>query len=184
MAGVDVLSRIMNGVLSGGGLGGIVGSVADGGMARGGVGGVPTGERGGHTMALATLVVVLTHGRGGAQGLQALVDTLHHAGLTRQVNSWIDRGPNLAAQPEELRRAFSAEVLNAVSRETGLREHELLAGLARGLPAFIEKLCPLGRLPRSDAEFPEMPEDDLLDELRRGAAAAKNEAEGRDQRSA
>jgi hypothetical protein len=38
------------------------------------------------------------------------------------------------------------------------------------LPAFVEKLCPRGRLPRSDAEIPEMPEDDLLDELGRGAA--------------
>jgi uncharacterized protein YidB (DUF937 family) len=176
MAGVDVLSRIIRGVLGGGGLAGVVGSVADGAQAAGGIGGVPAGERGDPTMALAALVAILTRGKGGTQGLQALTDTLQHAGLARQVNSWIDRGPNVPARPEDLRRAFSAEVLNAVSRETGLREEELLAGLARGLPAFVEKLCPRGRLPRSDDEFPEMPEDDLLDELGRGAAAA-----GRDQ---
>jgi uncharacterized protein YidB (DUF937 family) len=182
MVGVDVLSRIVNGVLSGGGLGGVVGGMMGGGMTQGGVGGVPVGERGSRTMALAALVVFLTHGRGGAQGLRALVDALHRVGLTRQVNSWIDRGPNAAVQPDELRRAFSGEALNAVSRGTGLREDELLADLARGLPAFVEKLCPLGRLPRSDAEIPEMPEDDLLDELGRGAAA--NEQAGRDQPSA
>jgi uncharacterized protein YidB (DUF937 family) len=171
MAGVDVLSRIISGVLSGGGLGGVMGGMMDGGMTQGGVGGVPTGERGSRTMALAALVAFLTRGKGGAQGLQALVDTMHGAGLTRQVNSWIDRGPKVEIQPDELRRAFSEGALNAVSRETGLREDELLADLARGLPAFVEKLCPQGRLPRSDAEVPEMPEDDLLDELGRGAAS-------------
>jgi uncharacterized protein YidB (DUF937 family) len=169
MAGVDVLSRIMSGVLSGGGIGGVVGGLMGGGMTQGGIGGVPTGERGSPTMALAALIAVLTGGKGGAQGLQMLVDTLRGAGLTRQVNSWIDRGPNAEIQPDDLRRAFSGEMLNVVSRETGLREEELLAGLARGLPAFVEKLCPEGRLPRSDAEIPEMSEDDLLDELGRGA---------------
>jgi uncharacterized protein YidB (DUF937 family) len=171
MAGVDPLSRIMAGLLSGGGLGGVVGGMMDGGRVQGGVGGAPAADGpGSQTMAMMAMIAFLMRGKGGAAGVRALSDTLHEAGLTRYVNSWVDPGPKLEIPPEELRRAFSDTALNAVSRETGLRQEELLASLARALPGFVDRLTPQGRLPGSDADIPEMPEDDLLDELARSAA--------------
>lgn len=182
----DVLTRIMGALLGTGPAAGIPGEAGRtggtptpvppasgfGGAVPGGMGALLGGLEGGgmdpgsvQRLGLLTVVAFLTSGRGGAAGLRAMVERLSEGGLRRQVESWIDQGPMQPVTPEELGRALPEEALHIASRETGLRQDALLATLAEGLPRFVDRLTPRGRLPDTDQELPDMPEEDLLDSL-------------------
>ena len=49
-------------------------------------------------------------------------------------------------------QAIGPEVLDTLSKQTGLSRDELLARLSRELPAAVDKYTPHGRLP-TEAEF-------------------------------
>ena len=66
--------------------------------------------------------------------------------------SWIGTGPNKEVTPSQLERAIGPEVLDTLSKQTGLSRDELLARLSRELPGAVDKYTPQGRLP-TEAEF-------------------------------
>jgi uncharacterized protein YidB (DUF937 family) len=104
-------------------------------------------------VAVTAVLAWLMRGRGGAQGLSALVAQLRDAGLGDQVDSWIAPGANRDLRPEELARAIPPEALDEVEAHTGIAREEVLTELAHGLPAMVDRLSPQGRLPERDAEL-------------------------------
>jgi uncharacterized protein YidB (DUF937 family) len=54
--------------------------------------------------------------------------------------------------PPQLEQAFGSDVLETLSRQTGLSREELLARLSRELPDAVDKYTPQGRIP-AEAEF-------------------------------
>lgn len=149
----------------GGGLGGLLGGLLGGGMlggtgARGG--GLSGGLGGVKGMALMALLAYMMRGQGGARGLSSLTDHLRGAGLGPQVDSWVNDGPNSDITPDELRRAVPAEALDAVARETGQGQDEILSQLSRGLPGMVDRLTPRGRLPDRDEDLPDDEPDNVL----------------------
>ena len=56
-------------------------------------------------------------------------------------------GPNKQLTPAQLEQAIGPEVLDTLSKHTGLTREELLSRLSRELPDAVDKYTPNGRLP-------------------------------------
>ncbi|WP_375459895.1 YidB family protein [uncultured Enterovirga sp.] len=123
---------------TGGGLGGLLGSLGGagaGGSSMGGLGGLLGGLGGA--------------GAGGmlSGGLGELVDRFKQAGHGEAADSWVAPGPNRDIQPQHLEQAIGPDVLATLTQQTGLSREELLARLSKNLPDAVDKYTPDGRLP-------------------------------------
>jgi uncharacterized protein YidB (DUF937 family) len=116
-----------------GGLGGLLG------QQQGGLGGLLGGLGGaGAAGGLGGLL-------GG--GLGELVERFKQAGQGDVADSWVGTGPNRQVAPHELENAIGPDVLEDLTRQTGLSREEILQRLARDLPDAVDKYTPEGRLP-------------------------------------
>jgi uncharacterized protein YidB (DUF937 family) len=96
----------------------------------------------------------LTRSFGGASvggllsgGLGELVERFTQSGHGETAESWVGTGPNKPVTPPQLEQAIGPEVLETLSKQTGLSREELLARLSRELPDAVDKYTPQGRLP-------------------------------------
>jgi uncharacterized protein YidB (DUF937 family) len=85
-------------------------------------------------------------------GLRDLIDSFKSSGQGEIADSWIKTGPNKSVSPQQVEQAISPEVLDTLSRQTGLSQQELLARLSHELPDAVDKYTPEGRLP-TEAEL-------------------------------
>jgi uncharacterized protein YidB (DUF937 family) len=85
-------------------------------------------------------------------GLGELVDRFKQSGQAETAESWVKTGPNKPCTPSQLEQAVGPEVLDTLSKQTGLSHDELLARLSRELPDAVDKFTPQGRLP-TEAEL-------------------------------
>lgn len=114
------------------------------------------GKQGGHEAqtGLGGLLGQLT-GAAGASGvggflsggLGELVERFKQSGQAETVNSWIGTGPNTQVAPSHVEQAIGSDVLDTLSKQTGLSREEILARLSRELPHAVDKYTPDGRLP-------------------------------------
>jgi uncharacterized protein YidB (DUF937 family) len=101
----------------------------------------------------------LTKGLGGASaggilsgGLGELMERFKQSGQADTADSWVKTGPNKPCTPAQLEQALGPEVLDDLSKQTGLSREELLSRLCRELPDAVDKYTPEGRLP-TEADF-------------------------------
>ncbi len=80
-------------------------------------------------------------------GLGELLEQFKQTGQGGTAESWINTGPNKPCTAAELERAIGPEVLETLSRQTGLSRDELVSKLCRELPDAVDKYTPQGRLP-------------------------------------
>ena len=80
-------------------------------------------------------------------GLGELVDRFRQTGHGEVADSWVGRGPNKEIAAPQLEQAIGPDVLETLSRQTGLSREELVARLSRELPDAVDKYTPDGRLP-------------------------------------
>jgi uncharacterized protein YidB (DUF937 family)/uncharacterized membrane protein YeaQ/YmgE (transglycosylase-associated protein family) len=106
------------GTTSGGGLGGLLGSLFAGGAA----GNLLTG------------------------GLGELLKRLQQNGQGDAAKSWVASGPNQSIAPDELARAAGADTLDALVQHSGMPREQVLAELSRSLPGAVDELTPEGRV--------------------------------------
>jgi uncharacterized protein YidB (DUF937 family) len=85
-------------------------------------------------------------------GLGELVDRFKQSGQAETADSWVRTGPNKPCTPSQLEQALGPEILDTLSKQTGLTRDELLARLCRELPDAVDKYTPQGRLP-TEAEL-------------------------------
>jgi uncharacterized protein YidB (DUF937 family) len=85
-------------------------------------------------------------------GLGELVERFKQSGHGEAAESWVRQGPNKQIAPPQLEEAIGPEVLDTLSKQTGLSRQELLARLSRELPDAVDKYTPQGRIPM-EAEF-------------------------------
>ena len=104
------------------GLGGLLGQLSNG-LGAGGVGGLLSG------------------------GLGELVERFKQSGQADTVDSWVNTGPNKQIAPSQVEQAIGPDVLETLSKQTGLSREEILARLSRELPEAVDKYTPQGRLP-------------------------------------
>ena len=62
-------------------------------------------------------------------------------------SSWVKTGPNKQLTPAQLEQAIGPDVLDTLSKQTGLARDDLLSRLCRELPDAVDKYTPQGRLP-------------------------------------
>jgi uncharacterized protein YidB (DUF937 family) len=80
-------------------------------------------------------------------GLGGLVSKLEGAGAGPQVNSWVGTGANQPIAPATVGTALGPDVIAQLSARTGMNQQQILDGLAKMLPQFVNNLTPNGRLP-------------------------------------
>ena len=80
-------------------------------------------------------------------GLGELVERFKQSGHTDTVDSWVSSGPNQQIAPSQVEHAIGSDVLETLSKQTGLSRDEILARLSRELPDAVDKYTPQGRLP-------------------------------------
>jgi uncharacterized protein YidB (DUF937 family) len=85
-------------------------------------------------------------------GLGELLERFKRSGQGATAESWINTGPNKPCTAEQLEQAVGPEVLETLSRQTGLSRDELISRLCRELPDAVDKFTPEGRLP-TEAEL-------------------------------
>ena len=118
---------------------------AQGAAQSGGLAGII--EQLGRSLANATPGGILSGGVG------ELIDRFKQNGHAETAESWVRTGPNKPVTPPQLEQAIGPEVLETLSRQTGLSQQELLARLSRELPDAVDKYTPQGRLP-TETDFP------------------------------
>ena len=128
----------------------------------GGLGrGAPTapGQPGASSTGLGGLLDQLRGSLSGASagsilsgGLSELVDRFKQTGHGDTADSWVGTGANKQLAPAQLEQAIGPEVLETLSKQTGLSREELLTRLSRELPNAVDKYTPEGRLP-TEFEF-------------------------------
>ena len=110
-----------------GGLGGLLGS-----LAQGGLGGLFGGGSAGG---------ILSGGLGG------LLEQFQQNGQGDAVNSWVSPGDNRPIDNQQLSQALGPDVLKELTEKTGLSEQELLSRLSQDLPKAVNDLTPDGTIP-------------------------------------
>jgi uncharacterized protein YidB (DUF937 family) len=80
-------------------------------------------------------------------GLGGLLKQFQQKGFGDTVDSWINTGPNKAAAPGQIAEALGPDVIDALTRRTGLPRDQVVTILSQVLPKAIDQLTPEGRLP-------------------------------------
>jgi uncharacterized protein YidB (DUF937 family) len=117
-----------------------------GGAAGGGGGGLGDLLRGtlGGLLGGAAAGTVLNGGLGG------LLKQFQENGQGDIAHSWIGTGPNKTISEGDLASALGGDTLDTLSNQTGMGREDLLSGLSRQLPRFVDQLTPDGRVPSED----------------------------------
>ena len=80
-------------------------------------------------------------------GLGGLIKQFQQKGLGDVVDSWVSTGRNKNVAPDEISVALGGDVVDELSRHTGLTRDQVVGELARMLPNVVDNLTPDGRLP-------------------------------------
>jgi uncharacterized protein YidB (DUF937 family) len=129
---------------TGGGLDDLLGGILGGGRPGGGAAGGGLGGLLGGLLGGAAAGTALNNGLGG------LIDQLQRGGQGEAARSWVGTGPNKMISQDDLATALGADTLDTLADQTGMDRDEMLAGLSRQLPGFVDRLTPNGRLPTDE----------------------------------
>lgn len=80
-------------------------------------------------------------------GLGGLIKQFQQKGLGDVVDSWVGTGKNKNVAPDQISGALGGDVVDELSRRTGLSRDQVVGELARMLPNVVDNLTPDGRLP-------------------------------------
>lgn len=77
-------------------------------------------------------------------GLGDLIDRFTQAGQGEKAESWVRQGPNQEIAAPDLAQALGPEMIDTLTRQTGLSRDELLARLSNVLPQAVDSSTPDG----------------------------------------
>jgi uncharacterized protein YidB (DUF937 family) len=83
-------------------------------------------------------------------GIGEVIERFRQSGQGDVADSWVAQGPNRPLSERELEQAIGPEVLDDLSRHTGLSRDDLLSRLTRELPEAVDRFTPAGRIPSED----------------------------------
>lgn len=116
-------------------------------------GGLSSGLSGMLSGGLGGLTGMLSQVSGGnagsavSDGLQHLMDRFRQNGLGEKIESWVSTSPNKPISPGEMEQGLGSDMVNWLTKETGMPKDQLLGGLAKYLPEAVDKLTPHGKVP-------------------------------------
>lgn len=79
-------------------------------------------------------------------GVQGLLNQLQSSGYAAQVNSWLGRGPNEPITTDDLSRVVNSDQVRQIADKLGIPADQVLAVLAKVLPATVDHHSPDGTL--------------------------------------
>ena len=79
--------------------------------------------------------------------VKGVVDGMRKSSLGPIVDSWIGKGANEPVSDNKLEHAVGGDLIDELSRRTGLSRTVLLKRLATEVPRLVDDLTPDGRLP-------------------------------------
>ena len=82
-------------------------------------------------------------------GVQGVVSEFEKSGLGATVKSWVGTGPNQAISPDEVHKVLGADLLEQLSKKSGLSVQELAQKLSQVLPQAVDTLTPGGTIPKA-----------------------------------
>ena len=80
-------------------------------------------------------------------GLGGLVKQFQQKGFGDVVDSWVNRGKNQDVSSRQVSDALGSDVVDQLSRRTGLSRDQVINELAKVLPNVVDRMTPDGRLP-------------------------------------
>ena len=80
-------------------------------------------------------------------GLGGLIKQFQQKGFGDTIDTWVNTGANQDISSGEVSDALGRDVVDELSRRTGLSRDEVVEELARMLPSTVDRLTPEGRLP-------------------------------------
>ena len=80
-------------------------------------------------------------------GLGELVEQFRKKGLGDAIDSWVGPGENKNVQTREVSDALGGDMVDELTRRTGLSRDDVLDGLAKVLPGAVDKMTPDNRVP-------------------------------------
>ena len=82
-------------------------------------------------------------------GVQGIVNEFEKNGLGATVSSWVGTGPNQPISPNEVHKALGPDLLQQLSKKSGLSVQDLTQKLSQILPQTVDTLTPDGMVPKS-----------------------------------
>lgn len=79
--------------------------------------------------------------------VKGVVDGMRKSGLGPIVESWIGTGTNKPVADSKLEHAVGADLIEELSRRTGMTKSQLLKRLATDVPRLVDDMTPHGSLP-------------------------------------
>ena len=80
-------------------------------------------------------------------GLGGLMKQFQQKGLGDTIDSWVNRGKNKDITSRQVSDALGSDVVDQLSRRTGLSRDEVISELANVLPNVVDRMTPDSRLP-------------------------------------
>ena len=80
-------------------------------------------------------------------GLGGLIKQFQQKGFGNTIDTWINTGANQDISSDQISDALGRDVVDELSRRTGLSRDQVVEELSRLLPGTVDKLTPEGRLP-------------------------------------
>jgi len=78
------------------------------------------------------------------EAVNGVVEGMKKSGLGPIVESWIGKGANEPVAETQLEKAIGGDLIEELSRSTGLSKTELLRRLSRDVPRFVDDATPYG----------------------------------------
>lgn len=88
-----------------------------------------------------------------SNGLDELSEQFRKSGLGDVIDSWINPGANKDVGTKDVSDALGGDMVDELTRRTGLSRDQVLDGLAKVLPGAVDKLTPEGRVPTQQDLF-------------------------------
>lgn len=80
-------------------------------------------------------------------GVEGLVAKFKAAGFENVIQSWVSNGTNLSITPEQINTILGSSQIQSLAAKFGFDAKAVSSTLATGLPMFIDKLSPEGKIP-------------------------------------
>ena len=125
----------------------VMGAVLGGGntQAQGGLGGI-IGSLANNPQLLQAITGMLAND-GSHGGLGGLMEKFQQAGLGDVIGSWVGSGENRPISGDQVSQAFGPDTISDLAAKLGLNSGDAAGQLSQILPGLIDKLTPHGQAP-------------------------------------
>jgi uncharacterized protein YidB (DUF937 family) len=84
-------------------------------------------------------------------GLQGMLDKFKAIGLTKEVDSWVSKGPNLPITAKHIEQVMGSETVAKAAKKFDIPGKVICSRLAEYLPGVVDQLTPESKVPKNQA---------------------------------